>query len=372
MSTPVFTAPKLVIEPRVIVADDSAVMRQMISDLLVEAGCKVVAFATNGIEALAACQLHKPDVLTLDLLMPGLDGLGVLDGLARMNLPTKVVVVSSFSTSLVERAVDVLSRGATEVVRKPAAGVSFGEFTRDVTDKVMIAGSAQQNLTWLASTPATASAGTSTNQVRSARIGDPALPPPATRSVISTKVLIIATSTGGPRALGDLAPLLPVPLGAGSVIVQHMPAGFTKSLARRLNGLTRLDVREAESGDELDSAAMLVARAGEHLRFSRKGIAQLSADAAIGGVRPRADLTITDLTAIHGRRIVLAVMTGMGRDGLEGARAVKSAGGIVIAQSERDCTVYGMPRHVIEAGLADHVATLSELPDVIYEAMSAR
>lgn len=368
----------IVYEPRVVIADDSAIMRVMISDLLEEAGCKIVAFATNGIEAVNACKLHKPDVLTLDLLMPGLDGLGVLDQLSEMSLPTKVVVVSSFSTSLVERAVDVLSRGATEVVRKPAAGVSFGDFTREITDKVLIAGTAVKT----PNPPAPRfNPDTSTKSVytplRDAESTAPILDladtgddrAPRVRAAISSKVLVLATSTGGPRALGVLVPQLPAPLGKGGVVIQHMPAGFTQSLARRLDATSRLHVREAEQGDSMTGDQLLVAKAGQHLRFTRRGRADLSSEAAIGGIRPRADLTIEDLVKIHGANVVLVVLTGMGRDALEGAQAVKAAGGTVIAQTEADCTVYGMPRHVIEADLADAIVTLDDMPDVIYDAL---
>jgi two-component system, chemotaxis family, protein-glutamate methylesterase/glutaminase len=179
--------------------------------------------------------------------------------------------------------------------------------------------------------------------------------------------VVIACSTGGPRALGELVPALPSPLAAGALVVQHMPPGFTGSLAARLDGASALGVREARHGDVLDPATVLVAPGGSHLRISDDRRLRLSDDAPEGGLRPRADLTIHDAARLFGRRVVLVVLTGMGKDGLDGAAAVKRAGGRVLAEAESTCTVYGMPRAVAEAGLADRVLPLDELAGAIAE-----
>jgi two-component system chemotaxis response regulator CheB len=177
--------------------------------------------------------------------------------------------------------------------------------------------------------------------------------------------VVIACSTGGPKALGELVPRLPSPLGAGTLIVQHMPPGFTASLAARLDGLSPLEVREAAGGESLRPGVALLAPGGAHLRLSGERRAVLSDEEAIGGLRPRADLTIADAAARYGSRILLVVLTGMGKDGLEGARAVRAAGGRVLCEAESTCTVYGMPRAVAEAGLADEVLELDQLPAAI-------
>jgi two-component system, chemotaxis family, protein-glutamate methylesterase/glutaminase len=183
------------------------------------------------------------------------------------------------------------------------------------------------------------------------------------------RVLAIASSTGGPRALAALVPQLPSPLGAGSVIVQHMPAGFTASLAKRLDGASRLAVKEAAPGDRLVPGTVLLAPGGDHLRMDGDR-ARLSREDPVGGLRPRADLTIADLAERFGPRLVLCVLTGMGADGTEGARAVKRHGGRVLAEDRSTCTVYGMPRAVAEAGLADRVAPLHEMARAIVEEMT--
>ena len=179
------------------------------------------------------------------------------------------------------------------------------------------------------------------------------------------KFVMIASSTGGPKALGELIPQLPSPLGSGSVIVQHMPPGFTASLATRLDGSSPLNVIEAKAGDAVDPKRLLLAPGGAHLRMDGGGRVRLSDDAPMGGLRPRADLTIADVAGIYGPNLLLVVLTGMGKDGLEGAKAVKAAGGRVLVESESTCVVYGMPRAVAEAGLADEILPLHDLPAAI-------
>jgi two-component system chemotaxis response regulator CheB len=179
-------------------------------------------------------------------------------------------------------------------------------------------------------------------------------------------LVVIACSTGGPKALGELVPKLPRPLGAGALVVQHMPPGFTAPLAARLDRASALHVREAQDGDVVGRDDLLVAPGGSHMHLLTGGKIQLSADeAAIGGLRPRADLTILDAARHFGRRLLLVVLTGMGKDGLEGAHAVKRAGGRVLVEAESTCTVYGMPRAVSEAMLADGELALHDLPQAI-------
>jgi two-component system chemotaxis response regulator CheB len=290
--------------------------------------------------------------MTLDLAMPGLDGLGVLRILRERgsgSLP--VVVVSAFSPRQGARAVDALAEGAFDLVPKPAAGEGLGSFAENLIATVRIAAESS----------------------RHARSGDGAHAP-VRRSHSSrraNRVVVIATSTGGPRALAALLPKLPGSLGMGTLIVQHMPAGFTASLAARLDRNSALRVREATGGEILDPRTALLAPGGHHLRLSEEARATLTDEPEIGGLRPRADLTIEDAARIYGEQLLLAVLTGMGADGLRGAEAVKRHGGRVLVESEQTCTVYGMPRSIVEAGLADDVVPLHELPDAIVEEASA-
>ena len=178
-------------------------------------------------------------------------------------------------------------------------------------------------------------------------------------------MVLIATSTGGPRALAALVPKLPAPLGIGTLIVQHMPAGFTGSLASRLNTASKLTVREAQGGEALEPGTALLAPGGRHLRLGPGGRTELSDEAAVGGLRPRADLLIADAARFYGDRLLLVVLTGMGNDGLRGAKEVRRQGGRILVEAEETCTVYGMPRAIVDGGLADDVLRLDRLADAI-------
>ena len=185
-------------------------------------------------------------------------------------------------------------------------------------------------------------------------------------------LVIIATSTGGPRALHALVPHLPSPLGSGVLIVQHMPVGFTKPLADQLDEKSALTVREAQAADEIRPGRALVAPGGSHLEVTAPGRVRLSQAPPIGALRPRADVTIETAARHYGSRITLIVLTGMGDDGLIGARAVRAAGGTILVEAESTCVVWGMPRAVEEAGLADAVFPLDAMPLAIAEAVAPR
>lgn len=182
--------------------------------------------------------------------------------------------------------------------------------------------------------------------------------------------MIIATSTGGPRALANFMPHLPSPLGAGVLIVQHMPPGFTGSLAQRLDRESPLHVVEAAGGERIEPGVALLAPGGSHLHLDGARAVRLGDGPAIGGLRPRADITIKDAVEQHGADIVLVVLTGMGADALEGARAVRAAGGRILVEAEETCAVYGMPRAVSEAGLADVELPLDQLPAALLEELA--
>jgi two-component system, chemotaxis family, protein-glutamate methylesterase/glutaminase len=334
---------------RVVVADDSALMRRILSNSLERAGLKVVGAARDGDEALALCERTRPDAMTLDLAMPGLDGMGVLRRLRTRGAPTlPVVVVSAFSPAAGARAVDCLAEGAFDLVPKPAIGEGLDEFAQSLVAKVRLAAESGHH--------------GHSNGGRVAGGREPNLP---SRRTGVRRTVVIATSTGGPRALAAVVPQLPAPLGAGTLIVQHMPAGFTGSLAARLDRGSKLRVQEAQGNERVDPGVALLAPGGRHLRLSGDGRATLSDEAEIGGLRPRADLLIKDAARTYGERLLLVVMTGMGADGLEGAREVRRRGGRIIVEAEETCTVYGMPRAIVEASLADDVVPLNQLPAAI-------
>jgi two-component system, chemotaxis family, protein-glutamate methylesterase/glutaminase len=341
----------MVTAPRIVVADDSPFMRTVLGGALSAAGFEVVGSARDGDEALAQCRATRPDAMTLDLAMPGLDGLGVLRALKESGAPdVPVIVVSAFSPAHGARAVDALAEGAFDLVPKPAVGEPFHTFTENLAERLRQA----------------VAHGSAALLHREAANGHAIAAPHLPRAGGgASRAVVIAASTGGPRALAQLLPALPGRLGEGTLIVQHMPAGFTGSLAARLDRMSRLHVREAALGDQLEPGTALVAPGGSHLRIDGTRHARLTDEPAVGGLRPRADLTIADVVDVWGERTLLVVLTGMGRDGAQGARAVHAAGGRVLCEAAETCTVYGMPRAVVEDGLADLVLPLGELPEAI-------
>jgi two-component system chemotaxis response regulator CheB len=338
-------------------------MRKLLRQALESAGLEVVGEAADGDEALALCHAHRPDVLSLDLAMPGRDGIGVLVALRDTNLPTVVLVVSAFSPAHGARAVDALAEGAFDLVVKPQIGSSPSAFLSEIGTKARSAAAASRR-----PRPAVpASAASPARIVASAKAnGNGKSNGRGVAANARGPLVVIACSTGGPRALGELLPLLPSPLGAGTLVVQHMPPGFTGALAARLDKASALRVREAADGDVIGRENVLIAPGGSHMHLLAGGRVQLAPDEEpIGGLRPRADLTIVDAARHYGRRLLLVVLTGMGKDGLEGAQAVKQAGGRILVEAESTCSVYGMPRAVSEAHLADGEFPLYDLPQAI-------
>lgn len=341
--------------PRVVIADDSAFMRKLISDVLTRAGMDVVALVANGREALDACERLRPDVLSLDLAMPELDGMQVLRTLKR-NPEIRVVVVSSFTGQEGARAVDALTEGAFDLVPKNASSGKLQDFLDDLLGKVTAA--------------AAQSPKSIEDQRRAAATVRAATSAPARRRPItapSRRLVVIAASTGGPRALTTVAEGLPAKLGHGVIIVQHMPSGFTQSLATRLDAFSEMKIAEAEDAAVISPDRALVAPGGRHLRIRNRKVA-LSDEPPVAGLRPCADITIGDAVAAYGASVVLAVLTGMGRDGAYGARLVHEAGGVVIAEHASTCTVHGMPKAVSDAGLADEILPIEEIAAAITEA----
>jgi two-component system chemotaxis response regulator CheB len=339
---------------RVVIADDSALMRSVLSAELRRVGIEVVGVAADGDEALARCEELAPDVLSLDLAMPGRDGVGVLRELGVRNLDIPVVVVSAFSAAAGARAVDALAEGAFDLVAKPASREELDGFASDLVERILLAHAEgrRRRGAGVAEPRAKRLAQTERRLARSSATG-------------GHRVVLIACSTGGPRALAELLPQLPAPLGDGTLIVQHMPEGFTASLADRLDRSSQLSVSEARGHDTLDGQHALLAPGGKHMHVGAGGVISLGEEPPVGGLRPRADITIREAAAVWGERLLLVVLTGMGRDGLDGAAEVRRAGGRILVEAASSCVVHGMPRAIVEAGLADDEVDLFGLPEAI-------
>lgn len=317
-----------------LVVDDSRLMRARVTDVVNGAGAfRVVGQAGNGFEAIRLVHELDPDLVTLDLEMPELGGLDAL-GYIMSEAPRPVVVLSGHAGEGGEATLRALDLGAVEFVAKPGTGTPSGELADRLLPALRAAARARlENLSVRIRGREASTA------VAAAVSAEP-------RERPDTEVVGIAASTGGPRALSDLVPTLPVDV-APVLVVQHMPAGFAGYLAQRLDGLSRVRVREAAEGVLPEPGTVHIAPYGKHLvvRRSGDGIALAFHDGApLWGVRPAADVLFNALASHYGPRAAGVVLTGMGRDGADGLRAIRTAGGRTAAQDEATSVIYGMPR----------------------------
>ena len=343
---------------RVLVVDDSAFMRRVIADAIAsQPDMEVAGVAHNGLDALLKVEQLQPDVVTLDVEMPDMDGLTALRHLMA-RYPRPVVMLSSQTQHGAITTLRALSIGAVDFVAKPSGAISldFSRVREELLQKIR---------------------GAALARIR-AQVASTRRPPDATR-VPRAKypgafehLVVIGCSTGGPRALAALVPELPAEAPTAYLIVQHMPAGFTRSLAERLDASGPIAVREAVAGDRLEGGTALVAPGDYHLRLSPSGAVELDQAARVHGVRPSVDVALESVSERFGSKTVAVILTGMGQDGAAGAAVVRQAGGYVLAEDESTCVVWGMPRAVVERGLAHRVAPLDGIAEAIASIVSAR
>ena len=330
---------------RVLVVDDSAFARKVVREVLQAAGIEVVGIARDGLEALEKIADLKPDVVTLDLVMPNLDGLGVLAALPAREAPSVVVV--SMAGSDTQLGLAALQSGAVEIVRKPTALAT--DRLREIADEVVRAVRAAA----VARRPAHA---------------EPTVVPRPARRPATKRIVVIGASTGGPQALTRMIRALPGDVPVPIAVVLHLPPGYTEAFARRVNEEAQVEVVEASEGLELAPGRVIVARAGIHLKLRTDGAvvrAVLDLSPMDSPHRPSVDCLFTSAAAIFGPRVLGVVMTGMGDDGLRGSRAIHEAGGRILTETEESCVVYGMPRCVTEAGLSSASASITDMAATI-------
>jgi two-component system chemotaxis response regulator CheB len=338
---------------RVLVVDDSAFARKVMREVLAAEGdVEIVGLAHNGLEALEKVKELRPDVLTLDLLMPELGGVGVLQAMSEWpDRPHAVVVTTLRETS--EVGVAALAAGAFDVVEKPTA---------IATDRLYGLGPEL-----VAAVRAAAVAPRGTRRT----VGAPAAIAFAEGAALDYDIVVVGASTGGPQAVSLLVAALPANFPVPVAVVLHMPPGYTSSYAARIDAECALDVREAREELELVPGLVAIARAGMHMKLaSRNGVCRAHLDVSpIDALhKPSVDVLFTS-AASSGGRVLGVVLTGMGDDGLLGARAIRASGGHVIAEAASSCVVYGMPRAVAESGLANEVVPLERMASTISAAL---
>ncbi len=345
---------------KVVVVDDSAFMRKAISSMLdKDPEIQVVASARDGQEGLDLIRRYDPDVVTMDIEMPRMDGLTALRHVM-MEMPRPVLMVSSLTTEGAEDTLKAMELGAADFIPKQLSRVSLDiiKIEDDLINKVKSV------------------AGRKMRAVRPARAKVEAPPVEAVapaakgRGIPARDVVAVGVSTGGPPAVQKILSALPGDFPAGMVIAQHMPAAFTGPFAKRLDGISALTVKEAENGDWLKPGHVFVAPGGRHLRLEQKVThieLKITDEPAEALYKPSANVLMSSVAKAVGKRGLGVILTGMGNDGRDGVSELKAKGGRALAQSDATCVVYGMPKAIVDAGLSDEVVDIDDMAQRILE-----
>jgi two-component system chemotaxis response regulator CheB len=354
---------------RVLVVEDSTFMRRVLETIFnSDDQLQVVGHATDGREAIALAESLKPDVITMDLNMPHMDGLQATAHIMTTN-PRPIVVVSSETREGAAKTLKALELGAIEFVTKPSGDVDLDlQSAKDeLIRKVRMA--AKVRVVRTATRMVTAVQGAGTGPAAPVQRVPLAQPAPIVPAELRFPVVVLAASTGGPATVMRMAPGFTKDFPAAVFLVQHMPAAFTTQYALQLAEFTGVRVKEAEAGEPVQPGTLYICPGGQHLRVTPTGRMQLdSTTGRIEGYLPNIDVTMESIAAFAGAMSIAVILTGMGCDGARGARAIKSAGGLVLAQDEATCVIFGMPAEAIKAGVVDQVLGI----DDIYPAIEKR
>ncbi len=337
---------------KVLVVDDSALVRMAVTDILSKAGIEVVDTAKNGREAVEKTLKLKPDVITLDINMPEMDGLTALK-LIMEKQPTPVVMLSSLTKEGARETLEALKIGAVDFVTKPdGVLVDLSSVAQELVDKVQMAASTSLNVLRLQNLKKMRGEVVRGNWKKK------------TKDVC----VLIGSSTGGPSALEMIIPRLPADIPAPIFVVQHMPPGFTKQLAERLNSISEVEVKEAENNERVRDGVVYIAPGGYHMKVRKAAnVVRIKVvdGEPVNAVKPSVDVTADSVVQAYGGNVVGVILTGMGEDGAYGMKLIKDKGGLTIASSEDTCVVFGMPKAAIELGGITSVKPVFEIAEEI-------
>jgi len=344
------------LKKKVLVVDDSAFMRKVISDMInKDESLEVIGTARNGEDALRKIQQLKPDVITLDVEMPVMNGLEALHRIMTIQ-PTPVIMLSTFTKKGADITIEALANGAVDFVPKPGGPISLNieEVEKELIQKIKIASQVKVNFT-----------GTSKEFYKPLETVEPGQKTGSPMECnLKFPLVLIGTSTGGPKALDIVLQSLPENLPAGVLIVQHMHPGFTRTLAERLDRSSPLKVKEAENGEKVLPGHAYVAPGDYHLEVELKNcepFVKLHQGPTVNGHRPAVDTLFNSVAEKGIKKVIAVIMTGMGYDGREGLVNLKKNGCYAIAEAQETCVVFGMPKSAIDTGCVDKVVPLPEI-----------
>lgn len=351
----------------VIVVDDSAFMRKVLSDIInSDDRMQVIATARNGVEAIEKINKLNPDVVTLDIEMPIMDGLAALEKIMSTS-PLPVLMLSSLTLDGANSTIQALNLGALDFITKPTSifKINVDDLRKELIDKIIVVSQSNYKAKNLSNID--------TNiYLNNEQSKDDITVLRKVKEGSDFKLVAIGTSTGGPRALQALLPNIPPDLNAALVIVQHMPPGFTKSLAERLNNISSIHVKEAEDGDILLPGHAYIAPGNFHMKVGKKDskyTVKLNTDAPFSGHRPSVDVLFNSIGDIGVKGVIGVILTGMGSDGANGCKNIKNNSGYIIAQDEESCVVFGMPKSAINLGIVDKVLPIQYISREIIRAV---
>ena len=342
---------------KVLVVDDSALMRRIVSDMInAEDGMEVIDTAKNGEDMLTKITLKTPDVITLDIEMPKMDGREALKELKKNNINIPVIILSSISKTGTELTMECLELGAFDFIPKPSGAISLDidKVKTELIQKIKLAFMQRE--------------GKITTRVEN----EIAASSMKLRATSKVEAVVIGASTGGPKALYKVITALPDNIGVPILVVQHMPMGFTKAFAERLNLNSKLKVVEAQNGDYVEKNVVYIAPGGYHMEIGSDKRIHLNTQPTMWGVRPAVDKLFVSATKVYGAKLLSVILTGMGRDGTDGTVAVKDNGGTTMAEHASTCIIYGMPKAAFESGKVDEVVPLDYVAEEINKVVIGR
>lgn len=355
----------------VMVVDDSALMRKMISDMInMEDDMEVIAIARNGEDLLEKLKKQVPDVITLDIEMPKMNGIEALKKIMELKIPTKVIMISSLTQDGAEETMECLENGAIDFVPKPSGSISLNinvvreilvskirgiRFVRKTssisnTKGVDIKEDKKREIHRVSTVLKIRESDSMPKAIRSKEIGDKKI-----------SAIVMGASTGGPKALFNVITNLPEKLGIPVLVVQHMPEGFTKAFAERLDKFSKVKVVEAREGMSIEKDVVYIAPGGKHMEINRNKTITLNLEPPMWGVRPAVDKLFISGAKVYGENLLGIILTGMGRDGADGIIEVKKAGGATISEDESTCIIYGMPKAAYDTNMIDEVIPLYDI-----------